>query len=186
MLNQKFFQKLRDNYNQADTARRDIQKASGDALHQAKRAIFELHRGDLAGGEELLKTSSQELAKVAKIKDADNEGIYRAALEEYAEAELFWQFVKNENIGDIKGAAIDEETYLGALTDTVGEILRFAIKQATERRWAELERAQKAVDEIMAALIELNFTGYLRNKYDQAKNSRRKLEEIIYEVSLRK
>ena len=40
--------------------------------------------------------------------------------------------------------------------------------------------------EIMGELIEFDLTSYLRTKFDQAKQAVRKLEEVVYEVSLRK
>ena len=43
-----------------------------------------------------------------------------------------------ETVGEVKGIKVGIETYLGGLTDLVGEILRFAVKQATERHHKEL------------------------------------------------
>ena len=40
--------------------------------------------------------------------------------------------------------------------------------------------------EIIGELIEFNLTSYLRNKFDQAKGAVRKIEHVVYEVSLRK
>lgn len=167
----------------------EIQRSSSEALHSAKRAIFAFHRGDHKGGKNLLAESLSNLKKAVKLgEEKENpmaEGSFRAALEEYAEADLFRQFLDQEKIGPVKGIEVDLEIYLGGLTDLVGEILRYAIRQATDRQFNEVKRAQKAIDEIMAELIELNLTGYLRTKYDQAKQARRKLEQMAYEISLR-
>lgn len=188
MLDTKFFKKIQADYNQTDKERREVQKVSGDALHAAKRAIFDLHRGDVKSAKATLKESLAGLMNADKIyaeKSADDEGIYRAALEEYVEAELFRQFVEKETVGEIKGIKVGIETYLGGLTDLVGEILRFAVKQATERHHKELVYAGEMAEDIMSVLVGFNFTGYLRTKNDQAKSSKRKLEEMLYEVSLR-
>lgn len=189
MLNQKFFQKMQVEYNASDHQRREVQKYSGDALHAAKRAIFDLHRGEIVQGKVMLKQAWADLNKADKVydvKDAEDEGIYRSALEEYAEADLFRQFVEKENIGEVRNLKIATETYLGGLTDLVGEILRYAVKQATARNWKELEYSAKIAEDIMSILVGFNFTGYLRTKNDQAKSSKRKLEEIVYEISLKK
>jgi len=114
-----------------------------------------------------------------------DEGIFKSSLEEYAEAELFRQFLYKETIGPIKNLEISPETYMGGLADLVGEIQRYAMKMATERNFSELTRAEKVTEEIMGAILSFNFTGYLRTKFDQAKGARRKIEEIAYEVSLR-
>lgn len=187
MINQKFFQKLKADFKKAEENRREVLKIAGDALLLAKRAIFSFHRDDWKGGEQRLKESLANLKKAAKLTDlAWKEGSFRAALEEYSEAELFRQFLYKEKLGDVKGMPIDYETYLGALSDTTGEILRYAVKKATERQSNEVQRAKEAVDEIMGQLIELNLTGYLRTKYDQAKQARRRLEQVVYDLSLRR
>ena len=38
----------------------------------------------------------------------------------------------------------------------------------------------------MASLVEFDMTGYLRTKYDQAKSSLRKIEQIDYDIKIRK
>ena len=42
----------------------------------------------------------------------------------------------------------------------------------------------KLINNIIGELVEFNMTGYLRTKYDQAKNSLRKIEQIAYEVKI--
>lgn len=183
MINQKFFQKLKTQFKEIEKMRLEAQKFSNEALHSAKRAIFAFHRNDWKTGEKLLAHSLDNLKKVTKLT---NEGSFKAALEEYAEAELFRQFLYKENLGPVKEVEVNLEIYLGGLTDLVGEILRYAVKQATEKQLNEVKYSQEAVDKIMGQLIEFNFTGYLRTKYDQAKQARRKLEEVVYELSLRR
>jgi hypothetical protein len=38
----------------------------------------------------------------------------------------------------------------------------------------------------MAELVEFDMAGYLRTKYDQARGNTRKIEQINYEINLRK
>ena len=40
-------------------------------------------------------------------------------------------------------------------------------------------------DAVVRGLTEMDFSGYLRTKYDQAKSHLRKAEEILYDLSLR-
>lgn len=187
MLDQKFFNHLKKEFKATADDQREIKKAADEALHQAKRAIFSFHRHDWKSGEDLLADSLENIKRAIKIgcKMTWAEGSFRAALEEYAEADLFRQFLYKEKISDIRGVEVELETYLGGLTDLVGEILRYAVKSATERQFPEVKRCQETVDEIMGQLIEFNLTGYLRTKSDQAKQARRKLEQIAYDVALR-
>lgn len=188
-LNQKYFKTLSTVFADWEKSRRSVQEASANALQKAKQAIFSFHRNNWKEAEALLKTALENIKAADKLQEksiaTDDEGIFKSSLEEYAEAELFRQFLYKETIGPIKNLDLSPETYMGGLADLVGEIQRYAMKMATERNFVELARAEKVTEEIMGAILSFNFTGYLRTKFDQAKGARRKIEEIAYEVSLR-
>lgn len=189
-VNKKYIQKLQSVFSVWEKSRREVQDLSANALQKSKQAIFSFHRNDWKAGEELLKQALRGINQAQKMQAksiaADDEGILKAAMEEYCEADLYRQFLYQETIGPVKGLEVSPETYMGGLSDTIGEIQRYALKQATERNWAELKRAAAVTEDLMASLVQFNFTGYLRTKFDQAKSARRKIEEIAYEVSLRK
>ena len=188
-LNKSYLNKLRKSTLDYATIRRDVIKISGDALHNAKRAIFALHRDDKKEAEKKLKESKALLnsiqKKFAKNPRAMQEGSYKAAVEEYVEAVLFHQFVTTGKVGEIKGMKIDAEIYIAGLCDVPGELYRYAIKAATNRDLKTVKKCAEMGAEISGALIEFNLTSYLRNKFDQAKQAVRKLEQVVYEVSLR-
>ena len=188
MINKKYFKQLDEQFKDLDDKKRKLQKLSGDALHAAKRAIFSFHLDDWKTGEDLLEGALKNLKEIEKkylSERLDSEGSFKAAQEEYVEAELFRQFLYKEEIGEVKTWQADSDIYLGGLTDAVGEILRHAVRKATARDFKEVERAQEAIEAIVGVLIELNLTGYLRTKFDQAKQARHKMEQVMYEVSLR-
>ena len=66
-----------------------------------------------------------------------------------------------------------------------GELLRYAIKSATEKKFEEVKKCRLAADEIITELVDMNLTGYNRQKFDQAKQALHKLEQVLYEVSIR-
>lgn len=189
MLHSAFFAGLRKRYAGYDAERRETIKLSSDVLTDAKQAIFAFHRGDLVGGEKLLVDAERLLGMLAKrfkrTVGLSDEGSYRAALEEYAEARLFLDFLKGKRIGAVDAPAIDEDAYLGGVMDFTGEAVRYAIKAATNGDMKEVRRAHVAVEEVAQELIKMNITGHLRNKFDQLKINLRKLEEIQYDLSLR-
>ena len=124
--------------------RRDIIKHAGDARHHSKRAIFSLHAGNI-------KEAKKKLSDAKKIFIALNkkykkeprikvEGAYREGLEEYVEGMLFYQFILDEKIDEIKGLPIEYSVYLAGLCDLPGELYRYAIKAATEGDTAMVER----------------------------------------------
>lgn len=188
LLQKKYITSLKKHTLSYANRRRDIIKQSDDALHQAKRAIFAMHRDNM-------KEAAQKIGQVEKKfkalqkkykgdKRALTEGAYRAGLEEYVEAKLFYQFLSTGKIGEIKGMGITPESYIAGLCDVPGELYRYAIKAATEKDIATVKRCAAMAQTIVGALIEFNLTKYLRTKFDQAKSAVQKLERVVYELSL--
>jgi len=66
-----------------------------------------------------------------------------------------------------------------------GELYRYAIKSATVRDLKMTKKCAEMAREIIGELIEFNLTSYLRTKFDQAKQAVQKLEQVVYEVSIR-
>ena len=54
MINKKFTQKLKEDYQKQGSERRQIVGLSNIVLHSSKRAIFSLHRDDVKRAEDLL------------------------------------------------------------------------------------------------------------------------------------
>lgn len=190
MMSKKDFEKLKVRHVAFEKAYRELVGRSNDALNHAKRAIFAFHRGDIDGAKvilaEALKLISDFETQFKKEPSLRYEGVYRAAVEEFLEAQFLGQFlmkkplVPPEDLPDI-----DPELYLGGLSDLTGELVRYAVARATAHDSAEVNRAKQTLDEVMEFLINLDLTGYLRTKYDQAKNSTRRMEEIVYDLSLK-
>lgn len=184
-----YLSKLRTELHEYAVVRRDIINQSGNAQHHAKRAIFALHRDAVTDAETLLQESRKIFSTLHKTYKKHSamydEGAYKAAIEEFVEAELFYQFVTRGRIEKVPGMAISAESYLGGLCDVPGELYRYAIRAATNRNTEILHACAAMGQDIIGQLIEFNLTSYLRNKFDQAKGAAQKLEQVVYEVSLR-
>jgi translin len=183
MINKKFFSKLQKEYTGYTSNRRQIIRASDDILKSSKAAIFACHREEYKTAKENLESAEKTL-KSLKGK-AEREGSYLAALEEYAEAKLFYNFLQNGKVDEIKNVALSFDTYIGALSDFTGELTRRVVALATKRRIKEVEEIKKVIDDIVGEFIKYNLTSHLRNKYDQAKRNLRNVEEVLYDLSLR-
>ncbi len=181
--------KMRESLHAYATERREVIKESGDALHHAKRAIFAMHRNNIDEAEEKLKLAVKILTglmiKYKKDAEITDEGAFKAAAEEYAEAVLFFQFIKTGKIGKISEMEIESEVYLAGLCDVPGELYRYAIKAATDKDIKTVKKCSAMAEEIIGELIEFNLTSYLRTKFDQAKQANQKLEYVVYELSLK-
>ena len=188
MINKKFIKKLKKEYDKKESERTQIIGLSGVALHNSKRIIFALHRGDTQKAEkQLVETEKifQKLEKKFGYKRILEEGSYRAGAEEYVEAKMFYSVITGKKIDRIKEVNIDSSIYLGGICDLTGELARKAVNEAANGNLGEIEKMKRTINEIMAELIEFDMVGYLRTKYDQAKNSLRKIEQIDYEIRIR-
>lgn len=181
---------IKKNVHTYSEERRDIIKLAGDALHTSKRVIFALQRDNVEEAEEKLLTAEKLFLEINKKykKTAGllSEGAYEAALEEYVEARLFFSFVTKRKIVFSAKISITDDSFLAGLCDVPGELYRYALKAATKRDFKTVDDCAAAAEEIIGSLIEFNLTSYLRTKFDQAKQAGQKLEQVVYEVSLRK
>ncbi|OGF26538.1 hypothetical protein A2477_00305 [Candidatus Falkowbacteria bacterium RIFOXYC2_FULL_47_12] len=188
MLNRKFFQKLKRDYDQNTGERRQIISRANIILHDSKRVIFSLHRGDvkIAGNslneiENTLKAMEKKFGYNRLIK----EGAYNAGVEEYVEAKMFFNIINGEKVDKITGITLSVDAYLGGISDTTGELVRLATNEAAKGNFKEVEKIKNIITDVLAELVEFDITGYLRTKYDQAKQNLRKIEQIMYEVKIR-
>ena len=182
---------VRNRFRAREVARRENSRRANDALNRSKRAIFALHRGDKKASQILINEASALFAtcekRFRKFPELEQEGVYRAALEEYAEAILFMEYVQTGTIqGKLDKRAMHPSVFLGGLCDTTGEIVRDAVRQATDGSYESISHAYELVEMVVVFLLDLDLTGPLRNKDDQAKRNLRHLEQMMYEVSLRK
>ena len=189
MINKKFIQKLKQKYDEHESERRQIISLANVILHDSKRVIFSLHRADEKKAGESLKEIERILINLEKkfgYARLSQEGSYKAGVEEYVEAKMLFKVVSGEKVDLIKDITINAESYLGGISDLTGELVRQAVNRAAAGKLKEVERVKKAIEDIMAELVEFDMTGYLRTKYDQAKGNLRKIEQINYEINLRK
>jgi len=189
MINKKFIQKLRKDYDKHEVERRQIISLSNIVLHGSKRVIFALHRDDIKRAGTLLNKVEKTLQALEK-KFGHNrlieEGAYKAGAEEYVEAKMFYRAMTGKKVDKVNKIKLSQDSYLGGICDLTGELVRRAINMAAAGKIVEVEKLKKAINEIMVELVEFDMTGYLRTKYDQAKNNLKKIEHIDYEIKTRK
>jgi predicted translin family RNA/ssDNA-binding protein len=189
MINQKFFERLKKDFDFYGEERRKLIGVSNEALMRAKQAIFAFHRDDFKSGNALLAEVEKIFLdleeRFKKEEELRYEGAYRAALEEYVEAKFFGGFLEGKKIDFIEGMEIDADSYLGGLCDFTGELVRKAVLSATDRKFQKVDELVAGVRDVIGELIKMNLTGYLRTKYDQAKQNLRRAEEVLYDVKMR-
>lgn len=188
MINKKFIGQLKKDYKNQEDERRQIIALSNDVLFHSKKAIFALHRNDIKTADIKLQEMENILAQLEKkfsLKRIEEEGAYRAAIEEYVEAKLLSMFLKKEKIDRIKTLKLNNDAYLGGICDLLGELVRKATNEAAAGNFEQVEKIKKFANDMMDQLIDFDMTGYLRTKYDQARGHLRKLEQMAYEIKLK-
>jgi len=189
-LNKQYLRKIKKELHNYQKIRLEVISKSNEALHNAKRVIFALHRDNIKEAKQKIKIVEKIIkdlnVKYKKEKSIQFEGAYKAALEEYVEAKSFYSFLVTGKIDKIKELPIDSEVYLAGLCDVPGELLRYAIRSATNKDVKTAKKCAQMGQDIIGELIEFNLTSYLRTKFDQAKQALRKLEQVVYELSLKK
>jgi predicted translin family RNA/ssDNA-binding protein len=189
MINTAFITKLKNDYRQREQERRQIISRSNDVLFQAKKTIFALQREELSLAEEKLRSMEAVLKKMEKDFSPNRlreEGVYHAAAEEYVEAKTLAAIVSGKKINAITGLHLGYDSYLGGLCDLIGEMVRLATNRAAKGKYESVAELKDKAEEIMNSLLDFDLTGYLRTKYDQARGHLRKLEQMAYEIRLRK
>ncbi|MBI2459079.1 MAG: hypothetical protein HYV53_00825 [Parcubacteria group bacterium] len=189
MINKKFVQQLKKEHDAHESERRQIIGLANIVLHDSKRVIFALHRLDINKANDSLAEIEKILISLEKkfgYGRLAQEGAYKAGAEEYVEAKMLNKLMSGEKVDLIKGLTINAESYLAGICDLTGELVRQAVNQAAARKLEEVKKIKELIDQIMAELVEFDLAGYLRTKYDQARGNARKIEQINYEINLRK
>jgi len=189
MINKTLFKTLKKNYKKLNGERRQIISASNIILHDSKRVIFALHRGEIKKAGESLREIEKNLKSLEKKfghTRINQEGAYKAGAEEYVEAKMFFKVLKNQKVDKITEVNLIVDSYLGGICDLTGELVRLAINLASNKKFNEVEKIKIVINNILAELVEFDMTGYTRTKYDQAKGNLRKIEQMDYEIKLRK
>ena len=136
MIDKKTWTKIFEEQDAFGISRRKIISESHNAQHLAKQTIFGLQRGSKKDAMATFKESLEGLISLDK-RFGDNaklrmEGSWKAAVEEFAEAKLFMDFMNGKSLGPIKEFYVSAEEYLGGLSDTTGEIVRMMIIWTTQ------------------------------------------------------
>ena len=189
MIDTTFWREVHEKQAAYDNSRREIIAEANRALHLAKQAIFALHREDVDDALKKIDNSSDILVQLEKKHQGDDklrsEGSWSAAIEEFVEASLFKSYLAKSKVGEVTGPRVRPHEYIGGFADYTGELVRYAILQASKGNYQEVKNIAGEVNDAIAILLEYNLTGVLRTKFDQAKKNLRKMEEIVYELSLR-
>lgn len=182
------FKKLRREIQDYDTEREKLIKKSRDVLKLSKQIIYAVHRDEIVAAERLIKQIEKEKDKLNEIakhsKKMSCEGSYKVAIQEYVEALLYYHFVKEGKLVNLKVRA---EHFVLGLADLPGELVRKAVFLAGKGNVGKVIKIKEAVDLIYGELLMFDFRdNEIRRKIDAVKYDLRKLEDLVLDLKLKK
>ncbi len=208
MIDKEGFDNIRKRMDAYDKRREEVIKISRDIQKLSKQAIFSVHRGDLSDATKKLDDAKKiAVEKVFPIIDelpTLRFGSFTASLEEWAEGALFVAWVKDNQIlspssgpftrekksadgtTTISAPLIDHTEYIGALSDFTGEIGRVAVFKAANRDLETVKKVAETQSLVYYHLFECNSIagGKYTKKVDAVQTNLKKVEDILYELSL--
>ncbi len=141
-------QNIYEEIGKADSELREIQKQYDaanilvrDLIRGAGRLITALHRDD-DETDQAMESLKALMSNLLIIK-ALNENVKLQALQEYAEAYIFYSIKKNDSFPGILEVGVGESAYLLGLMDVVGELKREVLEYLGR---SELEKAERYSD----------------------------------------
>ena len=186
MLSKKEFGQIRHEMHNLDLKREAIIQTSREIITISKQVIYAAQRNDLKEASDAVKNIKEKVSKLRKINAATDTNISSVAFQEYVEAIAFYEFVKNGKIPPKSSLGVSAEDYLSGICDLTGELVRKAIYDVIHKKFDEAEKIKELVHDIYGEFLKLHLrNGELRKKSDSIKWNLKKLEEVMYDVSMK-
>ncbi|MFH1276513.1 MAG: hypothetical protein ABIH82_05360 [Candidatus Woesearchaeota archaeon] len=181
------FTKLQTEIKNYDSERENLIKKSRDVLKLSKQIIYAVHRDELSNAAKLVKTIKEEKKLLDQITKHSHkmiaEGSFKVAVQEYVEAVLYYEFVKNGKLVDMQVSA---DHFVLGLADLPGELVRKAVFLAGKGKVTEVGKIKDEVDMIYGELLKFDFRdNEIRRKVDAVKYDLRKLEDLVLDLKLK-
>jgi predicted translin family RNA/ssDNA-binding protein len=190
-IDKQAFAAMRRQLAQYDSLRDELIKASRDALTLSKKAIYSLHRAEIAIARKQLAAAKNVIERMHKLIARDAHlaatGAYNEALEEYVEAACYFSLLTKKALPTAKQLGVDIDSYLPGLCDLVGELVRKAVNSAINGDAKTALEIRDVVTQIYQELMLFDFRNLpVRRKFDSIKYGLEKLEDLALQIKLKK
>ncbi len=145
---------------QKEKVREDAQQSMRKATSLSKQAILLIHQKRDKEAKKLIEASKEIISKLQglaeKYPDIIYSGMFSAALQEYAEANIFLGLIQESRFvtpNEINVPAVD---YILGLADVIGEYRRFTLDALREGDAEKGEKCLKTMDEIYIELMAMD------------------------------
>jgi len=164
---------LREKEKIKEKAQKDMRKATS----LSKQAILLMHQKRLNEAKKLIGKAK---AIISNLKNASTQypeiihsGLFNAALQEYAEANIFLKLIEESTLVTPTEINVPSVDYVLGLSDVIGEYRRMALDALREGKIEKSEKCLKLMDEIYTELMAMDeaymLVPGLRRKCDNAR-----------------
>lgn len=151
-----FLNEIRENLLRKDEMRQEVQDLARKTNRLAKQAIFLVHRDMMVEAESLLSEASMNVCRIIEMMKTYPEvcfGLVETPLQEYAEARIFFDLVKNGIFVDPRDVGVPGESYVLGLADVIGELRRRALDLVRRDDVRSAEECLNLMETIYGELI---------------------------------
>ena len=187
MLDKKEFVNIRKEMEEVEKKRELLIQKSREIIKLSKLIIYSLHRNDLKSASNTVEQIKKEKTRLEKIsKKRLDTDMNKVAIQEYVEALCYYGFVKDSKIPTKSSLNVDTEDYLLGLCDLTGELGRRAVMDVINKRFEDALKIKELVDEIYGEFLKFNLrNSELRKKSDSIKWNLKKLEDVIFDITIK-
>jgi len=167
---------------QKDKVRENAHEDMRKATSLSKQAILRIHQKKFEEAKKLLQTATEAISRLQGLAVTYPEiiygGMFSAALQEYAEANIFLKLIEETRFVSPEEINVPAVDYVLGLADAIGEYRRLTLDALREGDVAKGEKCLELMDEMYVELMGMDeaymLVPGLRRKCDVA----RKIIEI--------
>ncbi len=181
----KEFDAMRKELADFEDQREKVIQLAREIIRLSKLCIYSVHRSEMKDAEKHQKQMEVLFKKMPNTPF--DVGIQKTAVQEYVEAAAFLEFVKSGTIPTRKLLGAETEDYLMGLCDLSGELVRRAVQDAIQGRPDHAKRVYALVEQLYGEFLKLDLrNGELRKKADSIKWNLKRLDDLIYDLQMKK
>lgn len=190
LLDLEAFAAIRQRMEEYDKQRENVIKQSRDVQKLSKQAIFSVQRGQIGAAESKLtqaRALAETLNQVIEVHPTLRAGAFSNSLEEYAEGLLLVHWMKDKRVlRKAEIGIVNTHEFIGALSDFTGEIGRIAVAKASARDMETVTQVHETDVVVASAIMQIDVGGRFYKKAEAVNMNLRKVEDIVYELTLAK
>jgi len=186
-LNNEYVEKLKKKFEELDEVKNEVINKSIKITRLSKSIIYSLIRDNKGDAEKYIKEIDKEVNEIKEYL-SKYPFLYpniSVALQEYAEALIFYYYLTKEVIPTHEELGVDEFSYINGLMEFTGELSRKATEEMIKDNLDFAIKVKKLIEDIYLKMLYMEFKNFdLRKKVDYVANNLNWLNEKIFYKTL--